>query len=269
MKFMKKKLVVVIMITLTIMLMMSIMYAIDRYMMENNKPVVFSTWGYDYAPPVENADKTQELYIDVNQDNESHYFVGTVLEETTTYMIVEPNEDEQERKSSDKIRIDYGTDHRDYLYGIGRKVIIKYNGIILETYPAQIKTDEIIINGYEDFKISVNKSENMKTRKILNNKELYKNNLDYNLYYYGLDEVNVTVDTKTMSLEDALRSGKLTIDGIIAKANQDLDNGTITGDMYKDGGSMRYEYKDYTIIKYHKIDGNRDVYIGIPEMKIK
>lgn len=35
-------------------------------------------------------------------------------------MIVEPNEDEIERKSADKIKINYGTDHIDYLYGIGR-----------------------------------------------------------------------------------------------------------------------------------------------------
>ena len=72
-------------------------------------------------------------------------FVGTVIEETTKYMIVEPNEDEIERKSSDRIVINYGTDHIDYLYGIGRKVIINYTGYIMETYPAQINTDNIQI----------------------------------------------------------------------------------------------------------------------------
>ena len=72
-------------------------------------------------------------------------FVGTVIEETATYMIVEPNEDEIERKSSDRIVVNYGTDHIDYLYGIGRKVIINYSGYILETYPAQINTDSIQI----------------------------------------------------------------------------------------------------------------------------
>ena len=74
-------------------------------------------------------------------------FVGTVLEETTTYMIVEPNEDEEERKSADQIRINYGVDHRDYLYGIGRKVVIQYTGYIKETYPAQIDTDNILTEG--------------------------------------------------------------------------------------------------------------------------
>lgn len=195
---------------------------------------------------------------------EIHSFVGTVLEETTTYMIVEPNEDEKERKSSDKIQINYGADHKDYLYGIGRKVIIEYNGAIKESYPAQINTDYILTDGYENFTLTVKKSENTNKRKILNNTELYKNNSDFNLYYHGLDEVNVTIKGQTMSLEKALKSGKITLDGLIIKANKDFPNAT----SYDDGGSAEYHYKDYSIIKVHKLDGNRDVYIGVPSMKL-
>lgn len=44
---------------------------------------------------------------------------------------------------------------------------------------------------------------------------------DFNLYYYELDAVNVKVDNKEMSLEEALKSGKLTLQGIIQKANRD------------------------------------------------
>ena len=201
-------------------------------------------------------------------NEEYNSFVGTVLEETTTYMIVEPNEDEEERKSSDKIQINYGTDHRDYLYGIGRKVIINYTGYIKETYPAQIDTDNILTDGYKEFELTVKKSSNKNKTKILNNQELYKNNSDFDLYYYGLDEVNITVDNKTIPLEDALKSGKMTIDGIIAKANQDEENGTIKTALYKDGGTTEYYYETYTIIKCHSLDGNRDVYIGIPDMTL-
>lgn len=35
---------------------------------------------------------------------------------------------------------------------------------------------------------------------------------------------------------------------------------------YDDGGSMEYHYPDFTIIKMHTLDGNRDVYIGNKEM---
>ena len=195
-------------------------------------------------------------------------FVGTVLEETTTYMIVEPNVDEEERKSADKIRVNYGVEHSDYLYGIGRKVIINYTGYIKETYPAQIDTDNILTNGYEEFELSVKKSNDKKKTKILNNQELYKNNSDFNLYYYGLEEVNVFVDNKTMSLEEALKTGKMTIEGILAKANKDVSDGIIREERYKDGGTAEWYYEDYTIIKRHSLDGNRDVYIGIQEMRL-
>lgn len=211
-------------------------------------------------------DKKNEVSNNDNKDYNS--FVGTVLEETTTYMIVEPNEDEDELKSADKIRINYGTDHYDYLYGIGRKVIIKYTGYIKETYPAQIDTNEILIDGYEDFELSVKKSDEKTKSKILNNQELYKNNSNFDLYYYGLDEVNISVDNKTMPLEDALKSGKMTIDGILIKASQDASNGKIKSEMYKDGGTTEWYYDSYTIIKCHSLDGNRDVYIGLPEMRL-
>ena len=55
---------------------------------------------------------------------------------------------------------------------------------------------------------------------------------------------------------------------IIAKANQDEKDGKIKTDMYKDGGSIEYHYDNYTIIKFHTLDGNRDVYIGTKDMTI-
>ena len=192
-------------------------------------------------------------------------FVATVLEETTTYMIVEPNEDEQERKSSDKIVINYGTEHIDYLFGIGRKVIINYTGYIKETYPAQIDTDDILINGYEEFELTVKNASNQNKTKIASNQELDPYSSDCDLYYYGLEEVNITIDNKTIPLEEALKTGKMTLDGLIIKANKDIPNPEI----YKDGGSMEYHYDNYTIIKMHKLDGNRDVYIGTKDMTMR
>ena len=132
---MKKKLTIIFITILIVILVFGAMYAIDMNRINNNKPVVFSTWGYDYAPPI----------ADIDMSEEEHSFIGTVIEETTTYMIVEPNEDEVERRSADRIRINYGTDHIDYLYGIGREVIIYYTGYIMETYPAQINTNNISI----------------------------------------------------------------------------------------------------------------------------
>ena len=224
----------------------------------NNVAVLFS------AISKENIKKTNGKPLNISSDLGYSSFVGTVLEEKTNYMIVEPNEDEDERKSSDKIKINYGADNVDHLYGIGRKVVVYYTGYIMESYPAQINTNKIDVDGYKDFEITVKKSTDISKKKIINNKDLASDGKDFNLYYYGLDEVNVKVDNKEMSLEKALKSGKITLNGIVEKANTDIQDATI----YKDGGSLEYHYKDYTIIKVHKEDGNRDVYIGIPEMEL-
>lgn len=38
--------------------------------------------------------------------------------------------------------------------------------------------------------------------------------------------------------------------------------------MYKDGGTTEWYYDTYIIIKCHSLNGNRDVYIGILEMRL-
>ena len=202
-----------------------------------------------------------------NMKIENRSFLATVLEETSKYMIVEPKSNEEIRKIADKIKINYGSEHYDYLYGKGRKVIINYTGDIIDGDIKEINTDNILLDGYEDFELSITKSENVKVKRILNNKDLDKRyNSDYSLYYYGIDKVNVKIKdiNKEMPLEEALKEGYVTLDGIIIKANKDFPNAI----SYDDGGSIEYHYNDYAIIKKHKLDGNRDVYIGIPSMTL-
>ncbi len=55
---MKKKIIIIISTALLIALVISAVFSIDMYRMKNNKPVVFSTWGYDYAPPIEITPQT-------------------------------------------------------------------------------------------------------------------------------------------------------------------------------------------------------------------
>ena len=213
----------------------------------------------------------------IGTEYENHSFIGTILEETTEYIIVEPNEDTAERKSSDKIRINLNTLYKDYLYGVGRKVIINYTGLIKETYPAQITTNDIDVDGYDDFEISVKVADKKESKKILNNSELSKYTGDYALHYVGLEEVSVKVDNKDMTLEKALRDGYLTLEGIIAKCNREVDEVeknwppegvyksiTVPNPYklnYKDGGSVEFHYEDYTIIKCNTLDDHRDMYI--------
>ena len=45
------------------------------------------------------------------------------------------------------------------------------------------------------------------------------------------------------------------------KIREDLDSDKIKGGMYKDGGSMEYQYNNYTIVKFNNLNGKRDLYI--------
>ena len=48
---MKKKIIILISIIIVLTLTVVGAYLIDKNRMDNNKPVIFSTWGYQYAPP--------------------------------------------------------------------------------------------------------------------------------------------------------------------------------------------------------------------------
>ena len=75
---MKKKILIVLLVILLIVLILGMMYVIDRIRMKDNKPVVFSTWGYSYAPPLEikeiNYSKTiDETTIEIHIPSDWQY----------------------------------------------------------------------------------------------------------------------------------------------------------------------------------------------------
>lgn len=276
---MKKKVFVIIVILILIILLVpipmklldgtsvrykAILYEINKY----HRVSTDNESGYEDVTTIELLGK--EVYNSSNKneedDNKNYSFVGTIIEETSSYIMVKPNEDEEEAKFYDKVQINFSEEHTDYLYGVGRKVVINYTGQVLRSNPAQINTDDILVFGYEDFNLEIKESKNIESKKILNNKDLYENNSDYSLYYYGLDEVNITINNKKYSLEEALKSGKITLEGLIIKANKDFPD-TIS---YDDGGSKEYHYENYTIIKLNKLfNSNNDVYIGNKNLKIQ
>ena len=205
--------------------------------------------------------------MDNERSEEGYFFYGKVLEATASYIIVEPNENEEERKSADKIFIGLG-ENNDELYMVGTNVKITYDGTIMESYPAQVKATKIELKSAENFEIlfyDKHPMESYKIYTILDKAET--NKYDYTIYGYD-GSVNVRIDDKDYSLKEALSENKITMEEIIAKANQDEKDGKIKVDMYKDGGSMEYHYENYTIIKCHTLDGNRDVYIGTKDLKL-
>ena len=264
---MKKKLMIVISIILLVAIAIGVAYAIDMNRMKNNQPVVFSTWGYQYVPPV------NDYPLETNDYKNS--FVGKVLEETTSYMIVKPIEDKADGDMGEKVKVEYGTDHYDYLFGKGRMVVIYFEGKPEETNDGMklVKSDDISTEGFREFELEVETSTEKQKRLALSGDDIqsfvsFGHMSDTNLYYYGVDKVLITIKGFTMPLETALEKGRITLDGIVANCNKDVMNGTLEELVYKDGGSQVYKYPEYTIIKYHTIDGNRDVYIGSTDMDI-
>ena len=208
-------------------------------------------------------------------NNYKNSFVGKVLEETTSYMIVEPIEDKADGDMGEKVKVEYGTDHYDYLFGKGRMVVIYFEGKPEETNDGMklVKSDDISTEGFREFELEVEPSTEKQKKIVLSGDDIqsfvsFGHMSDTNLYYYGIDKVLITIKGFTMPLETALEKGRRTLDGIVAKCNKDVMNGTLEELVYKDGGSQVYKYPEYTIIKYHTIDGNRDVYIGSTDMDI-
>ena len=264
---MKKKLMIAISIILLVAIAIGVAYAIDMNRMKNNQPVVFSTWGYQYVPPVND--------YPLQTNNYKNSFVGKVLEETTSYMIVEPIEDKADGDMGEKVKVEYGTDHYDYFYGIGRMVVIYFEGKPEEADNGMklVKSDDISTEGFREFELEVEPSTDKQKKLALSGDDIqsfvsFGQMSDTNLYYYGIDKVLITIKGFTMPLETALEKGRITLNGIIANCNMDVMNGVLEELVYKDGGSQVYKYPNYTIIKYHTIDGNRDVYIGSTDMDI-
>ncbi len=194
------------------------------------------------------------------EKTDEHSFFGKVIESHSTYLIVEPNEGEEERKSSDKFSIDLGKNNKT-TYKVGNNVKITYEGVIKESYPAQIDTTKIEIKSADSFKLIFHSTPGNVKRQIIDKRK--NKSYDYNVYIYN-GKVDIEINNKTYSLEEALKENKITMDEIIAQASKDIKEPSV----YRDGGSVEYHYDNYTIIKFHTLDGNRDVYIGNKDLKL-
>ena len=205
-----------------------------------------------------------------NLDENKYSFFGKVIESGTNYIIVEPNENEEIRKLSDKIDIDLG-ENNDALYEIGTNVKITYEGHVMISYPAKVKATKIEVKSVDQFNLVFYQKTVVKPKQketIISKNEV--KGIDYNIYAFeGNVAINLNTDSSeltenSISLRDALLQNKITMDEIIAKANQDFPEAI----SYDDGGSIEYQYDNYTIIKVHNLNGNRDVYIGTKDMTI-
>lgn len=140
----------------------------------------------------------------------------------------------------------------------------------METYPAQIRVVRIEKEEQKEFTLKVyDKQPPRKDRNIdtlLDKSET--DQYDYSIYAYQVN-VNIIIKGEETSLREAILQNKITMEEILEKANQEIQEPIV----YKDGGSKEYHYDLYTIIKCHRLQGEgkgyvEDVYIGSPQMNI-
>ena len=98
----------------------------------------------DWEKFLEIVEDYSETFLEVNEEGQ-YQFVGTIIEAYESTIIVEPEEGSNERKSSDKIsmKITRPMSGVNDFFVVGNKVKISYNGLIMESYPAQIVADGI------------------------------------------------------------------------------------------------------------------------------
>lgn len=94
---------------------------------------------------------------------------------------------------------------------------------------------------------------------------------DYNIYTYAGD-VYAKINEEEIPLKEAIEKDKINIEDIINNAILDAQEKKIESHEYSDGGTRQFIYntgkekEPYSIIKCFTLDGNRDVYIGVPQM---
>lgn len=97
--------------------------------------------------------------------------------------------------------------------------------------------------------------------------------LDYNVYSFAGD-VFVKIDNVEISLKDAIINKQIDPQDIVDNCTLDIkeNKNNVVFNEANDGGTRKYRYdlanqEPYSIIKCHTLDGNRDLYIGVPNME--
>ena len=80
---------------------------------------------------------TKQADTETTTENETTSFTATILEFSGNYVLVQPVEGESELRSSDKISFS-SKDLEELDVAVGSRVVIYYDGLIMETYPAKI-----------------------------------------------------------------------------------------------------------------------------------
>ena len=114
---------------------------IDFHTLAGFDDIKIGTWLMDYndfeEEMKEYEEKYEEKYEEEMRKNEFS-FCGTITQVEENLFFVEPDENEEIRKSADLIIVGKLKSDTNVKYEIGERIKITYDGSVMETYPAQI-----------------------------------------------------------------------------------------------------------------------------------
>lgn len=193
---------------------------------------------------------------DIQYQNSPSFYANVSGRYDNSLEVTVIDNEEEKEKTSDKFS--FGIDNPEE-YNVGDLVKVTYTGIVLESYPAQIDVLKLEKVNKDD-KILIFEPEYEENRQTIVDKNVNKN-YEYNVYSIN-GKVSILINGQKKLLKDAIDKGEITMEEIIDKAEQDEENKEIVADTYLDGGSKRYEYPEFVIIKCNTLDGDKDVYFG-------
>ena len=110
---------------------------IDFHTLAGFDDIKIGTWLMDYNDFEEEMKEYEEKYEEEMRKNEFS-FCGTITQVEENLFFVEPDKNEEIRKSADLIIVGKLKSDTNVKYEIGERIKITYDGSVMETYPAQI-----------------------------------------------------------------------------------------------------------------------------------
>jgi hypothetical protein len=115
-----------------------------------------------------------------------------------------------------------------------------------------------------------NTDSNYNNNCIIPEKFTYKNKNGeiYNVYYECFGDLLFQAGTEKMNyLHNMLQYGWLSMNDVVDFMEYQVINNKATKEVFKDGGSIMYKNKDFSLLKCNYWTGNQDIYIGDTNMK--
>lgn len=91
---------------------------------------------------------------------------------------------------------------------------------------------------------------------VISSKELAE--ITDGVYFMGIQRFTPTIDGKRVNFEELLKNDPQAEEKLLKQAEADAKKKLCKKDGFNDGGTVFYEYKDYTIFKFHAFDSETE-----------